>query len=286
MAGKTCEHGRQTKPNGNCTVPGDDGLPVQCVGRWASRKHDYLSRYVEATYAARAKYLPPQGRGGAAYIDLFAGPGRARIRKTGEIVDGTPLIAASHARAPFTEILLCDLDEENISCLSQRLSGDARVERFHGDANTKIREIVPHIPAHGLNFALIDPFAPSVLHWATLKRLARFKRMDLLIHFPTGAIKRNFKHSGFDRTLDRMLGTREWRKDVRTEHDVAGLVRHLRRQLVGEGYEDAAVRDVAVKNNKNTILYHLVYASKNPRGTAIWQSITKIEPSGQRGFDF
>jgi len=86
--------------NGNCPKPFDDGHAVQCVGEWVPNKHHYLSRYIEATWAARAKYLPPKGTGGAAYIDLFAGPGCARIRDTGEIIDGSPLIVLNHEKVP------------------------------------------------------------------------------------------------------------------------------------------------------------------------------------------
>ena len=66
-----------------------DGLPVLEVGPWSAEKHDYLRRYITATRAARARYLPPLGRGGAAFIDLFAGPGRARIREHKGTIEAT-----------------------------------------------------------------------------------------------------------------------------------------------------------------------------------------------------
>jgi len=49
-----CPHGGPTKKNGNCMVPAEDGLPVQCVGPWAKDKHDYLRRYIEATKGPRS----------------------------------------------------------------------------------------------------------------------------------------------------------------------------------------------------------------------------------------
>src|SRR5687768_5579403 len=98
-----CEQGGETKDNGNCTAPApDDHLPVQCVGSWAKDKHYYLERYIDATRAVRAKYLRPAGSrpaGGAAFVDLFAGPGRCRLRESGQIINGSPLIALANAKA-------------------------------------------------------------------------------------------------------------------------------------------------------------------------------------------
>ena len=60
-------------------VEGDDGLPVDEVGSWAKEKHGLLCRYVDITRAVRSKWLTPNGAG-ATYIDIFCGPGRAKIQ--------------------------------------------------------------------------------------------------------------------------------------------------------------------------------------------------------------
>src|SRR5579884_2126049 len=70
------------RKTGNCTKgPADDGGVVQCVGPWAKEKHDYIRRYIDATREVREKYLRP-GWPGACYIDLYAGPGLARVGET------------------------------------------------------------------------------------------------------------------------------------------------------------------------------------------------------------
>lgn len=282
-----CRYGGRRKDNGNCENPAEDGLASQCVGAWAATKHDRIALYIEATRAVRARYLPPKGTGGAAFIDLFAGPGRARIRDHAATVPGSALIAVEHAEAPFSRVILCDLDAENVSALRARTKGDQqRVEVIEGDCNTEIDRIVALVPPHGLNIALIDPFGPTPLKWSTIAKLGAVKRMDLLIHFPTGSIKRNFLNPtapSFDATIDEMLGTTEWRKVVRSAEHVPKLIEILREQLVGLGYENERVNTLPVKAEKNLLLYHLVFASKDPRGTAIWKSITKHD-GPQRGF--
>src|SRR3979409_2033082 len=92
----------------------DDGLPVDEVGSWAKDKHDRLRKYVDASKAARRKFV--QGSGGATFIDLFCGSGRAVVRETGEVIDGSPLVAYKSAVSggvPFTEIHIADLSETN-----------------------------------------------------------------------------------------------------------------------------------------------------------------------------
>ena len=51
---------------------GDDGLIVERVGSWAVDKLKIVTDYIQASGAARRGYLGT----GAAYIDVFCGPGR------------------------------------------------------------------------------------------------------------------------------------------------------------------------------------------------------------------
>jgi three-Cys-motif partner protein len=256
-----------------------DGLAIQEVGAWTPEKHDYVRRYVSATSAARVRFLPP-APGGAAFVDLFAGPGRACVGETGPIIDGSPLIAAHHREAPFTDILLCELDPEAARALRQRLRNDARVRVFAGDCNEQIDKIAAAVPPYGLNMALIDPFGATPLHVDTLARLAQFGRMDIILHFPTWDLKRNFERS---ERIDRLLGTARWRGRVREARDVPRLVDVLREQLEPFGYGNAEVRYVPpIKSGKNVPLYHLVFLAKNPLGDKIWQSVVRVEGSGQK----
>jgi three-Cys-motif partner protein len=280
-----CKAGGPKLDNGNCTNPGPDGLPVQCVGVWATDKHHYLRQYISATRAVRAKYLEPQGHGGAAFIDIFAGPGKVRVRDTGEIRDGSPLIALQHRDAPFSKLIFCDHEADNVNALGVRTASDAaRVKIIQGDSNTRIDEVVSEIPEYGLNIALVDPYALSALKFTTLEALAKFVRMDLIVHFPTADIKRNLEQNeNTKQWLTEALGTPWWAEGIASTTDVGHLIEVFKRQLATLGYKSTEVRSEPIKNNKKLTLYYLVYASKNERGDAIWQSITKNKPSGQQG---
>jgi hypothetical protein len=55
------------------------GLLVENVGPWATDKLKIVTDYIQASGAVRRRYLGS----GAAYIDVFCGPSRSRIRTTG-----------------------------------------------------------------------------------------------------------------------------------------------------------------------------------------------------------
>lgn len=278
-----CPFGGRTKPNGNCSVPGDDGVAVQCVGPWTKHKHDVLSRYIAATRAARAKYLPP-ALGGAAFIDLFAGPGRARVRESGELIDGSPLIAVKHVDSPFTKIICCDAAAENVDALKRRTESDrARVRVLHGDCNELVDTIVAATPAHGLNLALIDPFGLAGLRFETLARLGSLDRMDLIVFFPVGEMRRflDVHRSRYGPLVTGALGTSDWQTTVRKGTDAARLIPILHRQLQERcGYTSSNTYSMPIRAG-GVPLYHLVFASKHARGDKIWESVTRRSGSGQ-----
>lgn len=280
--------------NSNCTVANDpDGLPAQCVGRWASEKHEIVQKLVEATAPARSRYdgTSPRGdfsSGGTGYIELFAGPGRARVRETEKFIDGSPLVAlkAAAAKNPFTRPVLCDIAPVNVAALRARTARFG-AEVIEGDCNKQIDEIVRNIPAYGYNLALIDPFAPSALKFDTLRRLAAIRRMDMIIHFPTGSMKRNWDHD-----YEELLGLpyKDWGVDreMMGPKAIPRLIAVLRRQLVALGYAEDEIHTPnipAIKNGSNVILYHLIFVSKHSLGKKIWNSITQTQ-HGQRSLPF
>lgn len=284
---KSCRYGGPTKANSNCTVPGDDGLPVQCVGTWTGDKHDILRRYIEATRATRSKYLPPRPNpGGAAYVDLFAGPGRARIRGKPDLVDGSPLIAVRHQEAPFTRVVLCDADPENVAALRLRTKEpSSRVVVEQGDCNGIIDTLAAEIPEGGLNLALVDPFSLKALRFETVAKLAAFRRMDLIVFFPVWEIRRfaGVHRATYAPLLTRALGTSDWEQVLRHASEVPQLIRVFHRQLETRfGYTPNNTYSAPIMGSNRVALYHLVFASKHSRGDRIWESVTRRSPGGQR----
>jgi hypothetical protein len=94
-----CRYAGKRKANGNCERTESDGFPAQGVGEWTPQKHERLAAFIDATWAARERYIPAgYPKGGAAYVDIFAGPGLVRANKD-EVHRGGPLIALAHKQS-------------------------------------------------------------------------------------------------------------------------------------------------------------------------------------------
>ncbi len=120
---------------------GDDDLIVENVGAWAKDKLKLLADYVQASGGARRSYQQT----GAAFIDVFSGPGRSRIRRTSEFIDGSPVAAFKQGKlspGPFTSIEISDANPELLNAAEQRLLAlQARVKATPGPAVSAIASI-------------------------------------------------------------------------------------------------------------------------------------------------
>ena len=291
--GNKCKH---IKDNGNCSWLGNDNQPVQCVGAWAEDKYYFLERYLNATRKVRRVF---SDQGNSVFIDLFSGPGRCIFKEKKEEITGGGFRATELNEAPFNEYIFCDIDEKNIAAFRQRTQQKPNCLFYTGDSNKTIESIVSHLKKkdYRYHFAYIDPFAPKNLNFNTLKFLAQLKRMDMFIHFPIGAIKRNLDKNTI---LDSFLGTTVWRNKIfDNNQNIKPDVYHIltdvfKEQLKSIGYPEEGLASgisnelptVSVKNTRNVNLYILILASKHELGQKIWNSIIKIDSKGQRSLSF
>jgi len=285
--------------NGNCLILGTDKLPLQCVGIWVEDKYYFLEKYLNASCEARRKF---SDKGNAVFIDLFAGPGKCIVRnQRREILNGG-LRALAREEAPFNEYYYFDINEVNVDALRQRTSGNSNCYIKCGDSNMLVKELIKDLlnKHYRYHFAFIDPFSPDALNFETITELAKLKRMDMLIHFPIGAIKRNLNHwiKKEDSILDNFLGTKLWRDEIvkwGQNRVYQALINVFTTQLKKIGYPEDGLRlaaskasihpslpTVPVRNTRNVRLYVLVLVSKHKLAQAIWNSIIRIGPDGQR----
>jgi hypothetical protein len=80
-----------------------DGLITRPSGSWAAEKLDYISRYIDIFETSMRSKWPERN-----YIDLFAGPGKNIIKKTGNMLLGSPILALI-TRHPFTSYYFTEL---------------------------------------------------------------------------------------------------------------------------------------------------------------------------------
>lgn len=301
MSVRDCSKKNCKNEEGNCSVLGEDGLPVQCVGAWVEDKYFFLEAYLNASCEARRKFADKDN---AVFIDLFTGPGKCVIRGEKKEISSGGMRALQRDEASFNELFFFDVSKTNTEALLKRVDNKASCHVICGDSNALVSNLVSSLlqKYYRYHFAFIDPFGPDNLKFNTLKELARLERMDMLIHFPIGAIKRNLPNwkKKTSTILDEFLGTDSWRTKI---VGVPGnqifkiLLDVFKGQLKTVGYPEeglklvssgkdiyAGLPTVSVKNTKDVDLYVLILASKHGLAQKIWTSIIKMNPNGQKTF--
>ncbi len=265
----------------------EQGLLVENVGPWAKDKLKIVTDYVQASSAARRRYLRP----GAVYIDVFCGPGRSKIRTTGQFVDGSPVAAYQKAKgslAPFTSIKISDADPQLLGAAEKRLLAlGAPVEAVPGPASSALPKIVESLNRDGLHFAFLDPHNLGTLSFDLFESLSRLKRIDIIVHVSLSDLQRNLDryaseaHGQFDTFAP------GWRNHIRTDMNQASL-----RAAILEYWSDKVTKlglpraehCELIRGGQRQPIYWLILLARHELARSLW---SKISSSGKAPrFDF
>ncbi|HSC19596.1 MAG TPA: three-Cys-motif partner protein TcmP [Rhizomicrobium sp.] len=271
----------------------EDGLPRSVVGEWALEKHERLRKYVDITRATRRKYTVQTSSrkylGGAAYIDLFAGPGRARVRESPRVIDGSPVIAAKAAIAstvPFTEMHVADADQRFCDAAVQRVQTAGGVATgYAAPAEAAAKIVVAKLNPNGLHFAFLDPYNLEGLTFAMIKQLSMLHRVDILLHLSVADLQRNLdRYSGaLHSPLDEVAPG--WRTAVDLKQSATSLraayVAYWQNKMHELGFTHRGVELVTGRTNQR--LYWLVFLSRSEFANDLWDKIRYISGQGQLG---
>jgi three-Cys-motif partner protein len=275
-----------TKTRGQGFVSASDGLPSLEVAAHAKEKEFVVERIVSIFNAGMQNKWDCRY-----YVDPFAGPGVCRIRETITEIDGSPMLAAK-SKSKFTDYYLGDNNPDCLTALEQRISGlvlpeKTSVRYYKGDADTSVSRMIQDLPParSSLGLAVFDPWGWD-FSFDTIGNLAESRRIDLIVNFPIGFIKRNWKKElpqldkfmhgvGYKEPfLAAMRGLTPGEKPARV------LLDAYAHELHNIGYR--YVKDnVVVDNSKHTTLYCLLFASKHERGADFWDKVTQRKESGQ-----
>ena len=270
--------------------PDEDGLPREIVGPWVREKHARLERYVSISRATRKKYLGP-GKAGATFIDLYCGPGRARIEGTREIIDGSPLVAwrksiegDDEVRAPFTQVFIADAEPELVNAAKARLErAGAPVSSEALPAAEAVDRVVAKLNPYGLHFAFLDPYNLAAVPFDVIQKLASVKRMDILVHVSVQDLQRNLRKYIQHQASPLDAFAPDWRDHIGDIHDqsmIRGKVlEHWRRLLKAEGMSTAETAEL-VTGSKNQRLYWLAFAARHELALYFWEQVRDIGRQG------
>ena len=265
----------------NFLLPKDDCLPTRPSREHTRLKLEALRRYIYMfTTSMKDRW---ESR---TYTDLLAGPGKVSFQQMGdsqpsEFQLGSPLIALT-TDFPFTHYWFVEKDEKYYEALKHRVLMshiDSNVEVFQGDCNDIVDEIVSEIALlkGSLNMAFLDPEGLE-LPWVTIEKLAKIKRMDLIILFSTNGFLRNvensFENENFT-TLDKLFGGPGWRDEYsrgRGQFDKRRMIEYYKGLFTPYGYR---FKELPVKNSKNAELYRLIGGGKHQLAADLWEKAIK-----------
>jgi three-Cys-motif partner protein len=176
------------------------------------------------------------------FFDAFAGTGEIPIDEVGglfqDVEEADPFIEGSAKRAlgvkpPFSRYIFVEQNRRKASLL-QNLKSDfphlsARIHVERADANIAVEEFCKKTDwTRSRSVMFLDPFGNQV-GWNTIEAIARTRAIDLWYLFPAHlGINRQISASGnFDihkgASLDRVLGTSEWREEFVAQIDRENL---------------------------------------------------------------
>lgn len=262
-----------------------DGLIAPLVGPWSAEKYGLTSYYAKI-FSGGMKNLWHH----LAYIDLYAGSGRAKIRETGECVDTSALLALK-TEPPFGTYIFCDLNAGKLSALKQRAAlryPNANAVYIQGDARSSFRDILQALPKHRadykvLTFCMIDPFNTSNFSFEIIEQLGK-RPMDFMVLIPSGMdIGRNIAYYADEGnvSLDHFLGDPNWREkwtafQQQGRRNADFGVEQFCDRMIQLGYQDSRqyLKPVKVTGTEK-LLYHLAFFTKHPRGLDFWKKALK-----------
>ncbi|MEX2246558.1 MAG: three-Cys-motif partner protein TcmP [Dehalococcoidia bacterium] len=261
-----------------------DGLLARVVDDWAIEKLHYVERYMDIfTRGMRRKWRYLN------YVDLFAGPGKSIIRDSQREIDGSPVLALK-PKYPFTDLYFNEIDKAAVEALRRRIRADiaGKVIVRGLDCNVAARDAADSFLAHrepGLTLAFIDPTGFQI-SLDSLAYLTRGHSVDLIITLMTTHLRRLIAIPTMQDTLDAFFGSRDWRTLVDLRQGggritYRKLLDYYEEKLKALGF-DHVDDDIRILKSNRTTNYHLVFASKHPRGAEFFRKISKKQASGQQ----
>jgi three-Cys-motif partner protein len=263
----------------------DDGLLMRESGEWIKRKHHYLDRYCDMFTKAM------KGKWHRIYLDPMAGPGRCRIKGSGEITPGSPFVALER---DFDEYRFYEADRELADALRGRVATHPKADRCQVVQANWIEAVTSpgfRLPDRSLTLAFVDPTGISQVPWTAVRALARSSnRIDIMftIQHALGISwnAHQYLASTTDRTaVDGFAGSGGWR-------DRLGPTTSVREALIAEfvenmgacGFETRKWQLVTMPSGVG--LYYLCLFSRSQLALRFWDEVVVKDEAGQRSFRF
>lgn len=264
------------------------------IGIWSEVKlaiiKEYASAYATILDATRRDKIPSLRW---LYIDAYAGPGVHLSKRTGQMVEGSPLIALSTS-PPFSEYHFIDADPKRAAQL-RRLTGDRNdVFIYSADCNeVLLQKVFPRAEYDRYRRALclLDPYNIN-LRWEVIETAGKMGTVDVFLNFMIMDINRNVLRKNPDKAiqskveqLTRLWGDETW---IDAAYDTSGNLFGDPEKVSNERFEAAwrerlkkkagfkfVSKPMPMKTKTNSVIYYLYFASQKPVAAGIVDDIFK-----------
>ncbi len=264
-------------------APSDDGLLHYDVGAWAEEKHSLVGLYDRLFSTGMKNKWDCR-----VYIELYAGPGLLKIRRTNKFILGSPLHALG-VQDPFDKYIFCDSNAGALDALKKRVEThfpNANTAYIVGSCDEKVDLICREIPKFSsrfrvLSFCFVDPNDISI-KFATVKRLAQYF-VDFLFLLALDMDANRARHMYLDPNntkIDEFLGESDWRQrwEESSKRDFRRfLAEEYANRMATLGYlpmEFEKMKQVRADDN-NRPLYRLALFSKHKLAYKYWDDVLK-----------
>jgi three-Cys-motif partner protein len=234
-------------------------------GAYTGLKLAALNHAVGVFSRIAGAYIGRWNYDGSVFVDLFAGCGVTKVRKTGDYLAGSPIIAA-HAISPFTKIICVERRPEYASALRARMATvrPSGLTIIEGDCNLVVDRIVQEMGDHPLAFVNVDPEGMEIL-WRTMERLAvSHGAMDFMINLTYGAERELAAARGGKRVgaLEDLAGANIEDILLDPSGNVSEFYEARVREVLGKRYGDSTL----IRGEDSQPLYRLLLYTRKTRG--------------------
>lgn len=253
-----------------------DNLLLSKAGEWAEEKHRYLEEYIVASGPARAKWGPPT------YVDLHSGPGRQIVEATGDIINGSPLVAwvsSKLSKRPFDQILISDRERYVKACKKRLEVLRAPVEIAALKAVEGAQVAATRMNPEGLHLVFADPYNLKDLPWAVFEPLLELPHVDFIAHFSVLDLTRNLEAYFQEDSPILEAFAPGWRAQLGDQlrdpvHMRGKFFEYWLYRFARRGFH-IGPHVPLITTSTDAPLYRLVCLSRHPLASKIWSSLNK-----------
>jgi three-Cys-motif partner protein len=260
------------------------------IGIWSEVKlaiiKEYASAYTTIMESQRRQRI---SRLRWIYIDAYAGPGYHLSKTTGDVVEGSPLIALN-TRPPFHEYHFIDAEPARSELLREHARNRADVFTYGEDCNeVLLKRVFPRAQREDYRRALclLDPYNID-LTWEVIETAGEARSIEIFMNFMIMDINRNALRKNPEKAvaskvaqMTRLWGDKTWLDagydQVQTLFDYTVPVK-VPNERFAEAFRDRlekkagfkyVPKPMPMKTKSNSVIYYLYFASQKEAGMDI-----------------